>query len=95
MMKKHEAIEIANNILIELRQRSYDDLRILLTQKEKQEGRLADGSPYIAVAQANWDNRVNGNLRVSVLVDDGGLRAMKPFSNDFIISPEGDFIGED
>jgi hypothetical protein len=52
-----------------------------------------DGKKYHVESQAFWDAKDSGNIRVMVLVDDGGLtRALKPLSGDFIISPDGSFI---
>ena len=44
--------------------------------------------------QVSWDDQPNGNIRVMVSIDDGGLRAFVPMTNDFIKSPSGEFIGE-
>ena len=44
--------------------------------------------------QVFWDDEPNGNVRVMVSIDDGGLRAFVPITNDFIKSPSGEYIGE-
>ena len=44
--------------------------------------------------QAVWDRREGENLRVIVSVDDGGLRAFAPVTEDFIVRPDGSFVGE-
>jgi hypothetical protein len=44
--------------------------------------------------QVSWDDEPDGNVRVTVSVDDGGLRAFVPMTSDFIKSPSGEFIGE-
>jgi hypothetical protein len=42
-----------------------------------------------------WDDpREHRNLRVMVSVDDGGWRSFAPLSDDFIVAPDGTFIGE-
>jgi hypothetical protein len=52
-----------------------------------------DGKKYHIESQVFWDANKEGNIRVMVLVDDGGLTtAFKPLSGDFIISPDGSFI---
>jgi hypothetical protein len=33
-------------------------------------------------------------VRVIGLIDDGGVRALVPVTNGFIVSPQGCFIGE-
>jgi len=44
--------------------------------------------------QVSWDDEMDGNVHVMVSIDDGGLRAFVPMTNDFIKSPSGEFIGE-
>jgi hypothetical protein len=44
--------------------------------------------------QVFWDDEPNGNVRVMVSIDDGGLRAFVPMTSDFIKAPSGEFIGE-
>jgi hypothetical protein len=57
--------------------------------------RAQSGSEYHVELEAFWDDRKSGNLRVTVLVDDGALRAfVKPLSRDFIVAPDGSFTGE-
>ena len=44
---------------------------------------------------AVWDDRKRQNLRVLVQIDDGTAMKSKPFlSDDFIMAPDGRFIGE-
>ena len=45
--------------------------------------------------QVFWDDQPNGNVRVMVSVDDGGLRAFVPLSGSFIKAPSGEFVGEE
>ncbi|MCM2326951.1 MAG: hypothetical protein NDI88_03580 [Lysobacter sp.] len=44
--------------------------------------------------EVSWDDEPDGNVRVMVSIDDGGLRAFVPMSEDFIKSPSGEFVGE-
>ena len=44
--------------------------------------------------EVQWDDEPDGNIRVTVAVDDGGLRAFVPLTESFIKSPSGEFIGE-
>jgi hypothetical protein len=42
-----------------------------------------------------WDDSEHRNLRVMVSVDDGGWRSsLAPLSADFIVAPDGTFVGE-
>ncbi len=53
------------------------------------------GAEYQVEVQAFWDSpRQPGNLRVIITIDDGGWRAFRPLSTDFIVAPDGSFVGE-
>lgn len=54
----------------------------------------ASGAKYQVEIFAVWDDVQGHNLCVVVLIDDGGLRSFVPLSSDFIISPNGTFVGE-
>lgn len=41
-----------------------------------------------------WDDKPDGNIRVMVSIDDGGLRDFVPLTGQFIKSPSGEFVGE-
>lgn len=45
--------------------------------------------------EVSWDDEPNGNVRVMVSIDDGGLRAFVPMTGDFIKSPSGEFVVRD
>jgi len=44
--------------------------------------------------QVLLDDEPDGNIRVVVSIDDGGLRAFVPITESFVKSPTGDFVGE-
>ena len=73
---------------------SYQDLRRRIGSVETQEVRGANGVLYQLEIQFFWDGEPNGNVRVIGSIDDGGLRAFVPLSDDFILSPSGRFVGE-
>jgi hypothetical protein len=52
------------------------------------------GITYQIETQVFWDDREHRNLRVMVSADDGGWRSFAPSSDDFIVGPDGTFIGE-
>jgi hypothetical protein len=52
------------------------------------------GHSYQLEVQALWDDKQEKTLRVLVSIDDGGLRSFAPLSEDFIIAPDGSFVGE-
>jgi hypothetical protein len=92
----HEiALGIANNALKDLRKLSYEECRDMIQLGSKtMEIVGSDGKRYQVQTEAFWDSKKNGPIRVMVLVDDGGLAAFKPLARDFIIAPDGSFVGE-
>jgi hypothetical protein len=92
-----EALAVANGIAGELRRVPYDELVArLLDAVETRDVAGASGTEYGIEVQGFWDSRRrNGNLRVMVSIDDGGLRAFAPLTTDFIMAPDGSFVGED
>lgn len=55
----------------------------------------ASGAEYCVEIQGVWDNGKPGDLRILVGIDDGGFRAaFRPMSDDFIMAPDGTFVGE-
>jgi len=54
------------------------------------------GKLYQIEIQALWDDpkENNGILRVAGAIDDGGIRAYMPLTDDFLLAPTGEFVGE-
>jgi hypothetical protein len=78
-----------------LRQLSYRQLvERLLDREETLEVLGASGSRYQVELQSVWDARPNDVLRIPGSVDDGGWRAFAPLTDDFLIAPDGSFVGE-
>jgi hypothetical protein len=95
-MNRGEAQRIIGDKLDELRDLSYEELcetYLDETVTAEVEGPLS-GTLYQLEIEAFWDDGPHGNLRVMVAVDDGGLAAFKPMTGDFIIAPDGSFVGE-
>ena len=88
-MDNHEATTLLRKELGALRRRSYEEL-----------AKLAGGSlPTIAVTGLSgtvyqieidvlWDDSPGGAIRVVGSIDDGGLRAFVPLTEDFSVSPD-------
>jgi hypothetical protein len=94
-MDKAEAGAVARERVAELRRLSWAELRDrYLSKSETIEVAGASGATYQVKAHAVWDGDDEGDLRVFVEVDDGGWRAFVPLAEDFIISPDGSFVGE-
>jgi hypothetical protein len=93
-MNQAEALSIAQAEVAELRQETYSQrVERLIDNQENIERVGASGASYQIELQAFWDNKPNGNVRVIVSIDDGGMRAFSPLTEDFIRAP-GSFIGE-
>jgi hypothetical protein len=94
-MDKEEARGILAQQIARLRQLSHGDLQRYVKDEEHMEVKGESGAEYQVEVQSLWDEgRPGGNLRVMVSIDDGGLRAIFPLSEDFIIAPDGSFVGE-
>jgi hypothetical protein len=94
-MDKAEARAVAVARARELRQLSWAELRDrYLDDPETVDVVGSTGATYQVQTLAVWDGAEGGDLRVFVAVDDGGWRAFAPLSEDFIIGPDGSFVGE-
>lgn len=49
---------------------------------------------YQLESEVLWDGNAGGDIRVLVAVDGGGVSAFKPLTGDFILAPDGSFVGE-
>ena len=93
-VNKAEAREVLAGKLADLRRASYDELRPLLDAPQTEMATAPSGQEYQVEINAVWDDRKDGNLRVLGAIDEGGLPSFLPLTDDFIITPEGDFVGE-
>ena len=94
VMDSHEARTVLGEAICRYRAMTYEELQRLLKEQDCFGTRRASGVAYQIAVEAVWDNKPGGNLRVLVHVDDGGLRAFVPLTEDFIMAPDGSFIGE-
>lgn len=93
-MNKGEARKVLASVISKLRVEGYNELRNRHGEPEMREIAGPSGAIYQVEVQVFWDDRAERNLRVLGSVDDGGLSAFKPLSDDFIIAPDGSFVGE-
>ncbi len=94
-MGRDEGLALADNVLADLRKLSYDECCQLMNAVSYRELRGRDGKEYQVQIEAFWDGKKNGNVRVVAMVSGGGFSDFKPWCRDFIIAPDGSFIGED
>ena len=93
-MNTPEARSILREQLAGLRKRNRARLLELLSTQETLTLQGPSGAEYQLEFQAIWDDRPQGNLRVIAAIDDGGLRAISPLSECFIVTPTGGYVGE-
>jgi len=93
-MNKEEAKVVLSKLLADYKAKSYNDLRYLLNKQDTSEVTANSGAKYQIEIQAVWDDKTDGNLRIMGSIDDGGMRAFMPLTDDFIITPNEKFVGE-
>ncbi|MDR4494965.1 MAG: hypothetical protein AB7P17_12440 [Nitrospirales bacterium] len=93
-MNNAEAATLLKDHLARYRLRPYSDLVTLLGKPQVAELRGASGVTYQLEVEVHWDARPGGALRVLGSINDGGWRAFKPLCDDFILGPDGRFVGE-
>ena len=98
-MDETEAQAIVDARLSELREMAWTELRARYLDRQETGDVTADsGVVYQLETQAFWDRGTGGeggDLRVSVAIDDArGWRVNAPLVRDFIIAPDGSFVGE-
>jgi hypothetical protein len=84
-------------LLLELsawRTRSYAELVKSIRHTHCAEATGVDGKRYQIEVEVFWDSKPGGAVRVMGAIDDGGFRAFRPHTEDFIMAPDGSFIGE-
>jgi hypothetical protein len=72
----------------------YSELIKLVRARESKEVVGEDGISYRVEIEAIWDITGNKDVRVIVSVDDGGWRALRPLTEDFVMRPDGSFVEE-
>ncbi len=93
-MDKQEAQQLLAARLADYRKLSYDQLVSKIGNDDYLEVIGESGTEYQIEVQFMWDSKPGGDLRVMAGTDDGGLRAFCPLCQDFIMSPDGRFVGE-
>lgn len=93
-MDNREAAAVLREHLDGYRRRSYSELVGLRGRSQTAELQGGFGSRYQIEVEVHWDGQAGGAVRVLGSIDDGGLRSFRPISQDFILTPEGKFVGE-
>ena len=93
-MDNREAAALLREHLDGYRRRTYHDLVGLRDRRQVAELRGGSGRTYQIEVEIHWDGPPGGSVRVLGSIDDGGLRSYIPISQDFILAPDGTFVGE-
>jgi len=94
-LNREEAITILRERIRSLRELSYADLLRYLDNATVYEVFGPDGQAYQIEVVAMWDDLPDSDLLVVASIDDGSLRwSFSPIVQDFIIRPDGTFVGE-
>ena len=93
-MDKGEARMIAERDLKVYRDMTYENIRSEIGSAESFERVSELGEPYQIEFEFFYDNHREGNIRVTAAVSYSGWTEFFPVSNDFIIAPNGEYIGE-
>jgi hypothetical protein len=89
-MSDEEAKGVLRAEIVKLRPTGYDGLVQRLAGKlETVEVEGLSGTTYHVELQGFWDDDEHRDLRVVASIDDGGLRALLPFTDSFTIDPTG------
>ena len=94
-MDQSEAAKILEGYISQYRAKSYAELVELIGDVQVHETTGVSGAEYILEFEARWDGKPNGDILVIGGIDDGGFRsAFSPLCDDFILAPDGRFVGE-
>ena len=93
-MDNSEARALLRIHLDAYRHRKYEELVMLLGKPEVIQLQGASGATYQVEVEVHWDDRPDDAVRVLGSIDDGRWRAFKPLCDDFIVAPDGTFVGE-
>ena len=88
------ARKVLNKWLAKLRAVPYRELAARVDTVSTDEVARDSERSWQLEVQVLWDEEPDGNIRVIVSIDDGGLRAFVPMSESFVKAPTGEFIGE-
>ena len=93
-VNKSEAKTILGERLTRYRESPYEDLARLVGSCETEEITGPSGVVYQLEYQVVWDGKPGDDVRVMGCIDDGGIRAFLPLTDDFIKASDGRFVGE-
>ena len=93
-MNRVEALSVLHGQLRRWRERPWRQLREEVGQSHRFNVIAESGTWYQGEVQVFWDDKPDGAIRVMASIDDGGWLAIVPLTEDFILAPDGTFVGE-
>ncbi len=95
-MNKKEAKQIIQNELEQFRNKPYSELVQMINAEPIDYERIGpNDQKYGIEIQAFWDGKKDGDIRVIGAIDDGSRwRLFHPLTEDFIKTPDNEFIDE-
>jgi hypothetical protein len=89
---KDEALSILNRELSACETWSREELVRQLGHAQVKHVIGPSGTRYNVEREIHWDEKENGNLRITISVDDGGLRTFLPVTRSILVSPRGKIV---
>ena len=93
-LNRVEAQQILTSELAAYRTKTYHQLTKLVRTSTSREVRGTSGAVYTLEVSFYWDGDPGQNIRVIAAISDQGKSAYVPMTDDFILAPSGQFIGE-
>ena len=93
-MNKTEALALLEAHLNSWRNKPHSELASLIGRQTCSELAGASGATYQVEVEAFWDAKRGENIRVVAAIDGGGIGTFMPLTSDFIVAPDGRFVGE-
>ena len=93
-MDKRKAEQLAETELESYRSLQYETIAAKLGTQECFERETEDGNKYSVEVDFFYDDAEERNIRVTAMISNSFWTSISPFSSDFIVAPDGSFIGE-
>ncbi len=95
-MNNQIARELLNAEIVRLKRLTWAEFAAKIKDVEVKEVKGPDGKLYCIEIEIFWDDprRPGANIRILAAIDDGGIRALAPMTDSFILAPDGHFVGE-
>ena len=94
LWNKRTYLKILDPIIEGYRRKNYSFWESHIGDQITFEGKTDDGIEYQVEIEPFYDDKKKKTIRVVFAIDDGWLRAYFPVCSDFIMAPDGSFVGE-